>query len=550
MVKKVAANVLALLIFFSNISFTSFADTGFPDLGEGHWAYPYVMALVADGVVSGFEDGHFRPENTVSRAEFVKMIGKGPDRHKADFEDVSPDHWGYEYIMYSGLAGKGKRFLPGEAITRYDVLQLIWTRHGSPKGSAAPSIITSQGDNSDAVAWAYAHGVIQGNDGLNLRLDESLSRAEAATLIVRSRSISAQSRIDSFADIVSEEILKYFYYSTGLFGEEAYSPYRTVTNGEMARAALRLAAGESQLSYAGFSVKTPFEHKYAKDIYIMCDTLLGAEKITVEYADKKANIQDTLAALVYASIRQSKNPVSYGERNNYYHDALQPANSLFDTCLTYAYKNGVYLYTDGSLRPGNEITVREIVAIAMQLDYLINFGSEITSDRRNDKPVEKGVELRKTLNTFPQNYGDFQYILKGIPNEVYLAPFTDNVKGSVAKTSFGFAREYSFIFTDMIYEFKKLVEHNTNVNLRFSYFPSLVCENSNGGTVRVKCEVLENADGLSVKNIFKQRYEGDLDFVPAKGSVFYADIVTGQPIVDIFVSSSNVVMKQIVFIEK
>ncbi len=547
--KKTMAHVLALIIIFSNISIAS-ALLSFPDLGDGHWAHPSVMELVADGTVSGFEDGHFKPKKTVSRAEFVKMIGKGTTRHLGEFGDVSAEHWGYDYIMYSGLPGRGNNFFPNDIITRDEVLNLIWTRNGSPTGVFAPSVITSQGENKDAVAWGYTYGIVRGNDSMYLRLDESLSRAEAAELIVRSRKISEDNYSYNFTEILSEDILTNFYYASALFGDEQYLPDRKITNGEMALAAMRLSSGESKPSYSGFNVLTPFEHQYAREIYVLGDLLFGEEKITVEFADKYANIRDSLAALVYAGIRQAKSPVAYGERDNYYKDVSQIEGNLFNTCITYAYKNGVHLYADGNLKPENEITVKEFTAIAMQLDYLLNFGTEITSDKRNGKAIEKGVELRKAVNTFPENYKDFRHILKNVPNEVYTIPFADNQKEALAKTSFDFATRYSFIFTDMIYEFKNAVEHGTDAKLRFSYFPSLVCENGNGGTIRVKCEVLDNSVGWTVKNIFKDKYEGELDFIPSSGSVFYADIVTGQPIVDIFVSSSNAVMKQIVFVEK
>ncbi len=74
------------------------AAASFPDLAE-HWAAPYVANLVTRGVINGYPDGTFRPENTVTRAEFVKMLAKavelGPVTDlPATFPDVQ-DHWIY-----------------------------------------------------------------------------------------------------------------------------------------------------------------------------------------------------------------------------------------------------------------------------------------------------------------------------------------------------------------------------------------------------------------------------------------------------------------------
>ena len=41
---------------------------------ESHWAYGAVKALKEKGVISGYADGSFAPDRTVTREEFVKMI--------------------------------------------------------------------------------------------------------------------------------------------------------------------------------------------------------------------------------------------------------------------------------------------------------------------------------------------------------------------------------------------------------------------------------------------------------------------------------------------
>ena len=81
MLKKVLAVVLAI----SMLGIPAFSASMFADLPESHWGYPSVNKLVADGTVKGYEDGTFRPDNTVTRAEFVKMMGVGPERRGSDF---------------------------------------------------------------------------------------------------------------------------------------------------------------------------------------------------------------------------------------------------------------------------------------------------------------------------------------------------------------------------------------------------------------------------------------------------------------------------------
>ena len=47
--------------------------TGFSDVKPGDWYYQDVMYLAEKGAISGFVDGTFRPDNTITRAEFVKI---------------------------------------------------------------------------------------------------------------------------------------------------------------------------------------------------------------------------------------------------------------------------------------------------------------------------------------------------------------------------------------------------------------------------------------------------------------------------------------------
>ena len=41
---------------------------------KGHWAQEYIEYGVEQGYISGYEDGTFLPDKTVTRAEFSKMI--------------------------------------------------------------------------------------------------------------------------------------------------------------------------------------------------------------------------------------------------------------------------------------------------------------------------------------------------------------------------------------------------------------------------------------------------------------------------------------------
>ncbi|MGB9553191.1 MAG: S-layer homology domain-containing protein, partial [bacterium] len=74
---------------------TSLKREPFFDIAE-HWSRPWVEALFEKGIVKGFDDGTFRPDSFLTRAQFATLLSaaftakEGEDR---SFADVSPDVW-------------------------------------------------------------------------------------------------------------------------------------------------------------------------------------------------------------------------------------------------------------------------------------------------------------------------------------------------------------------------------------------------------------------------------------------------------------------------
>lgn len=65
----------------------SAGEEAFPDVDDSHWAKEYIASMKYSGIINGYPDGTFRPENEVSYAEFIKMtveaMGMGEEA-KAD----------------------------------------------------------------------------------------------------------------------------------------------------------------------------------------------------------------------------------------------------------------------------------------------------------------------------------------------------------------------------------------------------------------------------------------------------------------------------------
>ena len=84
--------------------------TEFSDVPNDYYATGYIKSLYDENIVSGYEDGTFKPDNSVTRAEAVTMMNKVLDNPIAEnaenpFGDVSPNHWAYNQIM-TAVQGK------------------------------------------------------------------------------------------------------------------------------------------------------------------------------------------------------------------------------------------------------------------------------------------------------------------------------------------------------------------------------------------------------------------------------------------------------------
>lgn len=80
----------------------SITDDKFPDIKD-HWAKDFINSFADFGYLKGYEDGTFRPDNKLTRAEFVtvvnRIIGKDYKNEENLFADVANDHWALENIL-------------------------------------------------------------------------------------------------------------------------------------------------------------------------------------------------------------------------------------------------------------------------------------------------------------------------------------------------------------------------------------------------------------------------------------------------------------------
>ncbi len=167
--------------------------TGFHDV-TGHWAEEKIKQLVSLGVVSGYPDGGFYPENAVTRAEFVKMLCQLFDLDAtadAGFSDVSAGDWFAPYVSAAKTVGlvQGDTencFNPNKAVSRQDAAVML-SRFLQLEGVDASAF----SDKSSISDYAAAHvgalhaaGLINGMEDGSFQPLEKTTRAQAAVMLL------------------------------------------------------------------------------------------------------------------------------------------------------------------------------------------------------------------------------------------------------------------------------------------------------------------------------------------------------------------------------
>lgn len=162
---------------------------------DGHWSKEYVEYGVQKGYIKGYEDGSFRPEATVNRAEFSKMINAAVGITKTadiSFNDISSRDWYYQEVRKAVYAGytngyEDDTFRAENSITREEaavILSRLATRAEKTKSLSSFRDTGEIADwAEDAFELAYSKGYITGDEQKYLQPKGLLTRGQAAKII-------------------------------------------------------------------------------------------------------------------------------------------------------------------------------------------------------------------------------------------------------------------------------------------------------------------------------------------------------------------------------
>ena len=136
---KIKSMLITFLLVFS-LSLLASADVTFPDVSVSAGYSNEVNKLADNGIIEGDESGNFRPEDSITRAEFsavlcramgVEATAETSEMINAEyFTDVPPTHWAAGYINTArdkgAINGMGNNmFYPEEYVTNEQVIKML-----------------------------------------------------------------------------------------------------------------------------------------------------------------------------------------------------------------------------------------------------------------------------------------------------------------------------------------------------------------------------------------------------------------------------------------
>jgi len=189
---KFTLSIFLLLSFLFILVMPIQAKVNFSDI-DGHWAESAIQKMADQGIVKGFPDGSFKPENSITRAEFATLIVQAfklESKNGKVFSDTS-QHWAKEFIATANAHGivngyNDSIFKPDNKISREEMAVMI-VKAAKPQINSE-FLECTDGDQvsswaKNAVATAYVNNIITGMpDGSFLPLNNA-SRAEAVIVL-------------------------------------------------------------------------------------------------------------------------------------------------------------------------------------------------------------------------------------------------------------------------------------------------------------------------------------------------------------------------------
>ncbi|MGE7912494.1 S-layer homology domain-containing protein [Lysinibacillus xylanilyticus] len=217
MVKTLAASVMTAAVVIpvvtENVQAAPVTKSTFKDVPKSHWAYESIKQVAEKGLVTGYEDGTYKPSAQVTRAEFAMFLSRvfdSSERTTASFSDVSNTHWANDAIQEGLALGfikvedfSNNKFEPNKPMTRGEMSRWLanaLAHENADYGKAIEEMANSSltlipipefykgGVNKKDLPYIgvmLGTGLLSGYEDFAFKPSGNTTRAEVATILIR-----------------------------------------------------------------------------------------------------------------------------------------------------------------------------------------------------------------------------------------------------------------------------------------------------------------------------------------------------------------------------
>jgi hypothetical protein len=164
----------------------------FSDVPEGYWAKKEIEYLVQEGIITGYDDGTFKPEKLVTRLQAAMMLVRAlgldtNNRPDPGFKDIQKGDYGYEYVaavVDEGIFSKANTFNPDQPLTRGQMAKIL-VKAFELKGDYQGEIIDVPKEFESYVRVLAANGITKLYNYNTYKPNEVVKRAHFAVFFAR-----------------------------------------------------------------------------------------------------------------------------------------------------------------------------------------------------------------------------------------------------------------------------------------------------------------------------------------------------------------------------
>ncbi|HWQ74717.1 MAG TPA: S-layer homology domain-containing protein [Syntrophomonas sp.] len=199
---KLVSILTIMAILFAFHPTMSFAATELSDISD-HWAKEQIQSWVDSGYIKGYSDGTFKPDNNITRAEFMTMVNNAygyTEKTDIDYTDVAEGSWYADAVAAAKAAGyiagyPDNTMKPNNPITRQEAAVMVARIDALTSDEAAAGQFT---DAASIPSWSK--GAIGANAKAEIFNGYPDGTYKAENNILRSESVVALSKAKAYSD--------------------------------------------------------------------------------------------------------------------------------------------------------------------------------------------------------------------------------------------------------------------------------------------------------------------------------------------------------------